>query len=65
MNNKKENNSEVGKYAYEVARMERVQVETEGGFAASQGVTGNSQSGVALDDWAKADGMDSDTWSDQ
>jgi len=66
MNNEKEINSFVGKHAYEALRMERVQIETEGGFAASQSVTDNSQSGVAVDTWDKGStGSDTDTWSDQ
>lgn len=66
MNNEKEINSFVGKHAYEAPRIERVQIETEGGFAASQSVTDNSQSGVAVDTWNKGStGSDTDTWSDQ
>jgi len=65
MNNEKEINSEIGKHAYQAPRMERVQVESEGGFAASQSVTDNSQSGVAVDGWNKVGGADSDTWNDQ
>ncbi len=57
-------NSEIGKPAYRAPRTERVQVQTEGCFAASQGVTDNSPSGVAVDTWNKAGGTDSDTWND-
>lgn len=57
---------EVGKLAYEAPCVERVQIETEGGFAGSQSVTDNSQSGVAVDTWTKGStGTDTDTWSDQ
>jgi len=65
MNTERENNHAIGKPAYDAPRTERVQVATEGGFAASQGVTENSPSGVAVDGWNKAGGADSDTWSDQ
>ncbi len=65
MNTKREINSEIGKHAYGAPRTERVQVATEGRFAASQGVTDNSPSGVAVDSWTKVGGTDSDTWSDR
>jgi len=65
MNIKKQMDHEIGKYAYEAPRMERVPVATEGGFAASQSVTDNSPSGVAVDTWTKAPGTDAETWSDQ
>jgi len=45
MNTERENNHAIDKPAYDAPRTERVQVATEGGFAASQGVTDNSPSG--------------------
>ncbi len=51
MNTEKENNSEIGKHAYVAPRVERVQVETEGTFAASQSV--NDSSSLKVDDWTK------------
>ncbi len=62
--NTNENKIQIGKHAYEAPCLERVQVETEGDFAASQPVTGNNQNGVLLDGWSKTTGSDADTWSD-
>ena len=53
---------EVGKLAYEAPCVERVQIETEGGFAGSQSVTDNTQNNVAVDPWSKGStGTDTDT----
>lgn len=66
MNTEREINSEIDKHTYDAPCMERVQIATEGCFAASQGVTDNSPSGVAVDNWSKGSTVtDTGTWSDQ
>jgi|WetSurMetagenome_2_1015567.scaffolds.fasta_scaffold13991_5 hypothetical protein len=55
---------QIGKSTYESPRVECVEVQTEGGFAASESVSSNSQNGVVLDTWTKTTGSDTDTWSD-
>ncbi len=54
---------QIGKMAYEPPRVERVEVQTEGGFAASI-VKDNSLNNVTLDSWTKTTGSDASTWSD-
>jgi hypothetical protein len=54
---------QIGMSPYESPRVERVEIQTEGSFAASQSVSENSQS-VTLDSWTKTTGSDSDIWSD-
>ncbi len=49
---------------YESPRVERVEIQTEGSFAASQSVSENSLNNVTLDSWTKTTGSDSDIWSD-
>lgn len=61
--NTNENKIQIGKNTYKAPCVERVQVKTEGGFAASQPVNGNDQT-VSLDTWTKTTSTDSDTWSD-
>ncbi len=51
MNIEKENTYKIGKHAYVAPCVERVQVEAEGAFAASQSV--NNSSNLKVDDWAK------------
>ena len=63
MNKEKRTKIEIGKHAYEAPRVEKVQVKTEGCFAASQSVTGNNADGVTVDTWSKDTGSDSNTWS--
>jgi hypothetical protein len=53
----------IGMSPYESPRVERVKIQTEGSFAASQSVSENSQN-VTLDSWTKTTGSDSDIWSD-
>lgn len=55
---------QIGKSSYESPRVERVEVQTEGSFAASQPVTTNGQNDVVLDTWTKDTGSDTGTWSD-
>jgi len=53
---------QIGKRVYESPRVERVEVQTEGGFATS--VVKDNNATVTLDDWTKTTGSDSNTWSD-
>ncbi len=55
---------QIGMSPYESPRVERVEIQTEGSFAASQSVSENSQNNVTLDPWTKTTGSDADTWSD-
>ena len=51
MNNEKEIESEIEKHAYVAPCVERMRIQTEGGFAGSQSV--NDSNSLKMDDWAK------------
>lgn len=64
--NTNENKIEIGKSTYEAPAVERMQVKSEGGFAASQPLTGNNQNNVTMDSWVKSTATsDVSTWNDQ